>query len=201
MATLLLHVTAGVTLLTLLTGCAAHLARPSALPAALRAHGLLPRAAVPVAGALLPCAEGLAGLAVTAALVDGTRTGLAATLTAAGCLHGVHAGYAARVLAAGRGGPCGCALREAPMSRWVAGRGLALAALALTGVLPALAAGTGDRVPQPAGFAGPALTLLAAATLTVLLWVLPSALDTPLARRAPGAPALRPHPGGPPWTS
>ena len=193
MATLSTAVAAGVVLLVLLAGCAAHLSRPTALPAALRAHGVLPAPVVPAAAVAVPAAEGLLGLAGAAALLAGSRDGLVLVLAAAAGLFGLYAGYSRHALGrAPAGAPCGCSRTEVPLTGWVAGRALALAALAAAA---ALLAGPAAALP-PSGAAESTLVLLAAPSCALLLWALPLALHQP-------APAGRPAPRGgiPRWTS
>jgi hypothetical protein len=206
MTTLLASVAAAAVLLTALAGCAAHLARPAALPAALRAHRLLPGAAVPTAAVAAPAAEGLLGAVGTAALFTGQRTALTLVLAAGAALFTCYAAYSRAALAhAPAGAPCGCAGRQAlPLSGWVAGRALALAVLAAAG---ALLAGPVAAAP-PSGAAERTVVLLAAVGCTVLVWSLPAAMHQPAAAHrpaithGPAAGARPPHTGGVPrWTS
>ncbi|WP_049565301.1 MauE/DoxX family redox-associated membrane protein [Streptomyces sp. SBT349] len=171
MTTLLGAVTTGVVLLVLLAGCAAHLSRPAALPAALAAHRVLPARAVPLAAGAVTLAEGLLGAAGTAALLGRHRLGLTVVLAAAAALFTCYALYTRHTLATGRGGPCGCSRAEVPLSGWVVGRAWAFALLALGGALVATGPGT-----PPEGAAEATTAALAALTFAALLWVLPTAM-------------------------
>ncbi|WP_407562308.1 MauE/DoxX family redox-associated membrane protein [Streptomyces sp. 184] len=176
MTSLIAATAAGVVLLALLAGGAAHLSRPAALPDALTAHGLLPRRAVAPAARAATAAEGLLAVAGVAALLAGHRAALAAVLGAAALTFACYALYTGYALATGRGGPCGCSRTEVPLSSWVVGRAWAFAGLAAVGA--ASAAGAGDPPEGPAEWTTAAL---AALTLTALLWVLPAAMGQPLA--------------------
>ncbi|GAA3850714.1 MauE/DoxX family redox-associated membrane protein [Streptomyces sedi] len=178
MTTLLASVAAGVTLLALLAGCAAHLSRPRTLPDALTAHGLLPRRAVPPAARAVTTAETLLVLGGAAALLTGERGALTAVLTAATALFTSYALYTRRALTSGRGGPCGCSRTEVPLSGWVVGRAWAFAGSALLG-----AALTAGRAAPPESAARWTVVALAATTLTTLLWTLPAAMVAPDAAR------------------
>jgi hypothetical protein len=152
---------------TLLAAGAGHLRSPGVLPAALRAHGLLPAPAA-VAAVVTAAEVGLGGAAVLALLGGpGPRVALA------GCavLLALLGGYAARVAASGPGAPCGCSRAPLPMTGWVAARAGALAVLALAG---AVAAGS-----APPAAAELPVVLLAAAALACLLWQLPAAMHDP----------------------
>lgn len=158
--------------LMLVAGAAGHLRRPDDLPAALRAHGVVPAPAVATAARAVTFVE----LGLAAALLAGLTgsTGLlVAGLSGAGVLFAGYGAYGAFVVATGRGGPCGCGTAATPMSGWVAGRALALAALAGIG-----AASSGSDVTLLAG-ARLALVLLAAGTFAALLWALPAAMRDP----------------------
>ncbi len=198
MTTFLATVASGAALLSLLAGCAAHLSRPAGLPEALRAHRTLPHAAVRVATVAVPGSEGLLGIAGIAALLTGSRAALALVLGAGTLLFGTYALYVRHVLATGRGGPCGCARTELPMSGWITARATALAVLAATGAVltgPAQAA-------FPADGAHLGAAALAALTFALLLWTLPAALYDPSA--PPGDHAGSPATGttgGPQWIS
>lgn len=187
----------GTVLLALFAGCAAHLSRPAGLPAALRAHRTLPEGAVRAAAAAVPAVEGLLAAGGAAALFTGRHDALAGVLGAAAVLFGVYALYTRHVLAAGRGGPCGCARTEVPLSGWITLRAAAFAACAATGA--ALTGPAGAAF--PAGAAQQAVALLAAATLTTLLWTLPAAMYDPSAPHGAAGPATAGATGGPQWTS
>ncbi|RKN04505.1 MauE/DoxX family redox-associated membrane protein [Streptomyces radicis] len=199
MTTLIAAVPTGVVLLALIAGCAAHLTRPAALPAALTAHGVLPARAVPLAARAATLAEGLLGAAGTAALLARHRTALAAVLAAAAALFACYALYARHTLATGRGGPCGCSRAEVPLSGWIVGRAWAFALLAL-GAAP-LVAGRGA---PPDGAAEAAVVALATPTFAALLWALPTAMTRPTAMARPtvaARPAASVGGGHRPWTS
>ncbi|WP_158566929.1 MauE/DoxX family redox-associated membrane protein [Actinomadura craniellae] len=152
--------------LVLLGAAAGRLGRPGALPAALRAHRVLPgRRARPVAAAAT-AAEALLGV-LGAAWAD--RPGLLrVALAAAAVLLVAYALYGALVLArAGRPAPpCGCGPAGTPLTGWVVGRAGALAALAAVGA--ARPPGWGPETP---------VALLAGVSLAVLLWTLPHAMN------------------------
>ena len=151
---------------TLLASGAGHLRAPAALPAALRAHGLLP-APVVVAAAVTAAELGLGGAAAVGLLGGpGPRVALAGFAALLALL----AAYAAWVVRRRRGGPCGCSRADLPMTGWVGARAAALAALALAG------AATAGPVPPAAELP---VVLLAAAALACLLWQLPAALHDP----------------------
>ncbi|THA26437.1 methylamine utilization protein MauE [Streptomyces sp. RKND-216] len=205
MTTFLATATAGAALLALLAGCAGHLSRPAGLPDALHAHGVLPAGALRAAAAAVTAAEGLLGLAGATALIAGVRDALALVLAAAALLFTGYAAYTRHVLASGRGGPCGCARSELPLSGWVTVRAAALAALATTG---AVLTGLAGAPTLPGTTAETATAALAAAAFALLLWTLPAALHDPEAHPASSptasptsAPAPLPASGGRTWTS
>lgn len=174
MTTFLAPVAAGIVLLSLLTGCAAHVAGPGALRDALRRHRVLPRRAVPLVTGAVPLAEGLLGAAGLAAVAVGSRTGFVLVMAASAALFGTYAGYVRYVLSTGRGGPCGCSRTDIPVTGWVAGRALVYALLAAAGALLAEPA-----VQLPADPAELTTITLATLTFTGLLWFLPLALHNP----------------------
>lgn len=174
MITLLGTVATAVVLLILLAGCAAHLTRPTALPDALHAHGVLPERAVRLAAGATVLAEGLLGAAGTAALLGRQRPALAAVLGASAVLFTCYALYTRHALATGRGGPCGCSRADVPLSGWVVGRAWTFAALALGAAV--LVAGPAT---PPTGPAEVATATLVALAFAVLLWVLPAAMTQP----------------------
>jgi hypothetical protein len=157
---------------TLLVSSAAHLSRPAALTRALAAHRVLPAPAA-VAGLVVTAELLLAGAGVVALHTDGRGLRLAVGLGAAALL-GLYAGYGRHVLATGGTGPCGCSRTELPMSGWVVTRAAVLAVLALVGAALSDAVVGWGRVD-----ADLAVVLLAAATFTVGLWHLPSAMHHP----------------------
>lgn len=160
--------------LMLVAGAAGHLRRPDDLPAALRAHGVVPAPAVATAARAVTFVELGLAVALLAGLTGSTGL-LVAGLSGAGVLFAGYGGYGWFVVATGRGGPCGCGTAATPMSGWVAGRALALAALAGIGAASSgsdviLLTGAGARL---------ALVLLAAGTFAALLWALPAAMRDP----------------------
>ena len=197
MTTFLATAISGTVLLALLAGAAGHLSRPAGLPDALHAHGTVPAGAVTVTAVAVTATEGLLGLAGATALFTGARTALALVLTAAALLFAGYTGYTRHVLASGRGGPCGCARSELPLSGWVTVRAAALAAFAATG---ALLAGLAGAPPLPGTVAQTATAALAAVAFALLLWTLPAALHDPEARHA-SRPATPLAAGGRTWTS
>jgi hypothetical protein len=170
-------VAVGTVLLALLAGCAAHLARPTGLPEALRVHGLLPEDAVRTAAVVVPAAEALLGFGGATTLLTGHRGGLTGVLCAGSALFAGYALYTRYALTAGRGGPCGCARTELPLSDWITTRAAALALCAATG---AALTGPADAA-FPDGGARSATALLATLTLALLLWTLPAAMHDPSA--------------------
>lgn len=187
-------VATAVVLLVLLTGCAAHLSRPSALPDALRAHRTLPVRVVRIVAGLVTAAEGVLGVAGVASLLGGHRLALTATLTAAVALFTCYALYTRHTLAGGRGGPCGCSRTELPLSGWVVARAWAFALLALVAAVFTAAAPGG----APRGVADITVTALTTVTFAALLWVLPAAMAQPA---APSTTAQAGRRGHQPWTS
>lgn len=170
-------VAALVVLLVLLIAVAGRVRAPGELPAALVAHGVLPRRAVtPVAVAVTVAEVGLAAaLAVGLVRAPGPSP---VVLAAAAALFAGYGGYSWYVTAHGRGGPCGCGGSGVSMGPWVTGRAAVLAALA------GFAAATADRVPSSAGTVPElVVVLLAAATIGTLLWHLPAAMHDPTAVR------------------
>ncbi|MBW8482182.1 MauE/DoxX family redox-associated membrane protein [Actinomadura parmotrematis] len=165
--------------LALLVSLAGQARRPSALPDALRAHRVLPRAApVPVlAAALAVLTEAGAAAVALAGLAGRWDAAFRAGLGGAAALLAVYAAYSAYVARA-RGGrvPCGCAGSTTPMTGWVAARAAGLALLALGGALAGL--------PDGAPLAHTAVAAVAGLALAVLLGTLPHALADPA---APGA--------------
>jgi len=139
---------------------------PRALPAALVAHGVVPRrAAGPLAVAVTAAEAGLLVLALVTGPV---------VLAAAALLFAVYGGYAWHVTTSGRGGPCGCGGADVPMDHWITGRACVLA------VLAAVASAAGDSVLPLARFDSRlVVVLLAAATIGILLWHLPAAMARP----------------------
>ncbi|EST35774.1 hypothetical protein N566_17355 [Streptomycetaceae bacterium MP113-05] len=201
MTTFLATAATGTVLLALLAGCAGHLSRPSGLPNALHAHQVLPSGSVRTAAVAVTAAEGLLLVGGAAALLTASRTGLGVVLTVTALLFAGYAGYTRHVLASGRGGPCGCARSDLPLSGWVTVRAAALAAFAATGALLAGFAGT----PQTGSGAQTVTTALAAAAFALLLWTLPAAMHDRGTRPAPATSAPVPTrplaAGGRTWTS
>ncbi|MEV6105050.1 MauE/DoxX family redox-associated membrane protein [Streptomyces sp. NPDC051940] len=168
---------AAVVALSLLAGALSHLSRPSALPEALRAHGVLPPRAAGTAALAVPAAEGVLGVACVVAWLGGGRLWPATVLALGSGLFLVYAGYARHVTATGRHGPCGCSRTALPMSRWVTRRAVALAVLAAAAA--AQAAGAGPPDPRDLGGEALATLLLAAPACALLLWTLPAAMYEP----------------------
>lgn len=142
-------------------------AAPRALPAALRAHGVLPARAVGVAATAVTAVEAVLALAL---LLRPSPP----LFAAAGAVFAGYAAYSWHVAATGRGGPCGCGGVEVPMGPWVTARAAALAGLSATA-----AAGA----PAPLSAMDPQLVvaLLAAVVFAVLLWHLPAARTSEVA--------------------
>ncbi|WP_208882151.1 MauE/DoxX family redox-associated membrane protein [Streptomyces armeniacus] len=167
-------VAAGIVLLSLLAGCASHVAAPGALRDALRRHRTLPGRAIPWVTVAVPVVEGLLGVVGLAAVFGGSRTGLVLVLAASAALFGTYAGYLRYVLSTGRGGPCGCHRTDIPLSGWAAGRALTYTLLAVAGALLAASA-----LPSSGDPAELVTVTLATLTFTGLLWFLPLALHNP----------------------
>ena len=123
-------VAAYVVLLVLVIAVAERVRTPGALPAALIAHGVVPRRAVrPVAVAVTAAEAVLAVLLLVGLVRESGPSSL--VLAGAAVLFAAYGGYAWHVTTSGRGGPCGCGGAEVPMGHWVTGRAFALAALAV----------------------------------------------------------------------
>ena len=154
--------------LVLLASLAGQVRRPAALAAALRAHRVLPAALAGATAAAVIAAEALIGVTGAAALLLRLDGPVRAAGGAAAVLLALYASYAAHVARTRHGVPCGCGGGGTPMNGWVAGRAAALCALALTGALHGLPAGStlyesSVEVAAGLGFA-------------VLLWTLPHAM-------------------------
>lgn len=171
-----------VVVMTLATAAIGHARRPDDLHAALRMHGVLPPAAANAIGRAVTVTEVVLGVALIAG-VAGRGGLLVAALAGSAALFAGYGGYGWFVVATGRSGPCGCGGADTPMSGWVAGRALALAALAV-GALAGHLLG-GPATVTPLGEFGPrlAVVLLAAGTFSALLWSLPAAMREPEAVR------------------
>jgi hypothetical protein len=152
-------------LLVLVVAVVERVRAPGALPAALTAHGVLPRQAVRPVAVAVTVAELVLAVVSLVGLVRGSGPPPVA-MAGAAVLFACYGGYGWHITASGRGGPCGCGGAEVPMDHWVVGRAFALAALA--GLATA-------AVPAPFG---PELvvTLFAAGTIGTLLWHLPAAM-------------------------
>lgn len=162
-------VAAYVVLIVLALAVAERVVAPRALPAALVAHGVVPRrAAGPLAAAVT--------VAEAALLVLGVLMG-PRVLFAAALLFAAYGAYAWYVTASDRGGPCGCGGADVPMDHWVTGRAGVLATLAVLG-----AAGGDHVLPLRDVDSRLVVVLLAAATIGILLWHLPAAMDVDAAR-------------------
>lgn len=174
MPALVASVAAGTVLACLLIALAEHLSRPSTLPHALAAHGVVP--APTVVATVVIASEGLLGGVGAVGLVvrDGGQDLLIVALAGSVVLLVLVGGYGWYVVATGRDGPCGCSRAPLPMSGWVVARAFALAGLALVALVLA------DSV-APLRLPGADLTVvvLAAATFTYLLWQLPAAMHDP----------------------
>lgn len=170
-------VAAYVVLFVLVIALAERARRPRALPAAMRTHQVVPRRAVAAVAVTVTTAEAALAVALLAGLIRGAGPS-PLVLTGAAALFACYGGYAWHVTASGRGGPCGCGTGEAPMGSWVIGRAFALAATALAAAI------AHDAVPPLARLDERLLTvLLAAATISVLVWSLPAAMHVPAGLR------------------
>ncbi|MFC4852063.1 MauE/DoxX family redox-associated membrane protein [Actinophytocola glycyrrhizae] len=164
-------VAAYVVALVLVIAVVERVTAPGALPAALSAHGVVPRRAVAPVAAAVTVAEAVLAVLLLAGMVTGPSPLVFAGVAA---LFAGYGGYAWHVTASGRGGPCGCGGAEVPMGHWVTGRAFALAALA------AIGAAAHDIVAPLTRFdARLVVVLLAAATIGTLLWHLPAATRHP----------------------
>ncbi|SEG80445.1 hypothetical protein SAMN04489712_11382 [Thermomonospora echinospora] len=161
----------------LLIAFAEHLLSPRSLPAALIAHGTVPRRLVrPLAGAVTAVEGALAAALVAAVVIDAPRAVLTGILAAAGVVLASYAAYTHRLLrtAGGRAVPCGCSRADTPVSGWVVLRAGVPAALALLTALRA------DAVVTPAESAVRfAEASIPGLVFAVLLWVLPEAMIDP----------------------
>lgn len=163
-------VAAYVVVFVLVIAVAERVRAPGVLPAALRAHGVVPRAAVGPVAVVVTAAEAVLAVLLVAGLVrDGGPSPLG--FSCAAVLFAAYGGYAWHVTASGRGGPCGCGGAEVPMGPWVTGRAAAFAALAATA-----AAANGSVLPLTRFDDRLVTVLLAAATIGILLWHLPAAM-------------------------
>jgi hypothetical protein len=159
-------VAAYVVLVVLALAVTERVVAPRALPAALVAHGVVPRRATGPLAVAVTVAE-------AASLVLGVVTG-PRVLFGTALLFAAYGGYAWYVTASGRGGPCGCGGADVPMDHWVTGRAGVLAALAVLGAV------AGDRVLPLRGVDSRLVViLLAATTIGLLLWHLPAAMARP----------------------
>jgi hypothetical protein len=163
-------VAAYVVLLVLVIAVAERVRTPGALPAALVAHGLLPRRAVRPVAAAVTTAEALLAVLLLVGLVRAAGPS-PLVLAGAAVLFASYSGYAWHVTTSGRGGPCGCGGAEVPMGHWVTGRAGVLAALAVVA-----AAANGVVLPLTRFGSRLVVVLLAAATIGILLWHLPAAM-------------------------
>lgn len=159
-----------VVLLTLLAAAVGHIRRPDEVPAALRAHGVVPEAAAGPIGFAVAVAEVMLSVALLAGVL-GSGGLLVAGLAGSVVVFAGFAGYGWFVVATERSGPCGCAGANTPASGWTAGRAAALAALAACGL-----AWSGSVAGLADAGARLAVVLLAAGTFAVLLWFLPVAM-------------------------
>lgn len=167
MTSFLAGVAAYTVLIVLVVAVVERFRAPRALPAALTAHRVLPRAAARPVAIAVTAAE----MVLAVALVVGPGP---LALAGAAVLFAAYGGYGWYVAGTGRGGPCGCGGVEVPMDGWVAGRGLVLAGLA------AFAAATDGSVPPLSQFGSDqVVVLLAAGTFGTLLWHLPAAMHLP----------------------
>lgn len=159
--------------LVLLAAGAAHLRDPRSLRDAVRAHGVLPPAAVPPR--LLGAGETVLGaVLIVAALGGGSALGRWSGAGAA-LLLAVMAGYLALARArqersGGPALPCGCGVGEAPLGGAVVARSGALALTAVVGALTASSWSIGSR-PLPEAV----VALAAGLTLAIGLALLPAA--------------------------
>lgn len=159
-----------VALLTLLAAAVGHVRRPDEVPAALRAHGVVPEAAAGPIGFAVAAVEVALSVALLAGVL-GSNGLLVAGLAGSVVMFAGFAGYGWLVVATGRSGPCGCAGADTPMNGWTAGRAAALAALAACGLAWS---GSVTTLVDPGGRL--AVVLLAAGTFATLLWFLPAAM-------------------------
>ncbi len=165
-------VAAYVVLFVLVIAVAERVVAFRALPAALIAHGVVPRHAARAVAVVVTAVEAvLAALLLAGLVVSGPSSFV---LAGAAALFAAYGGYAWYVTTSGRGGPCGCGIAEVPMGPWVTGRAFVLAALALLG-----AAVPGKVAPLTAFDPRLVAVLLAAATIAILLWRLPAAMARP----------------------
>ena len=167
-------VAAYVVLLVLVIAVAERVRTPGALPAALAAHGVVPRRAVRAVAVAVTVAEVVLAVLLLAGLTFASGPSPIVLAGAAG-LFASYGGYAWHVTRSGRGGSCGCGGVDVPMGPWVTGRAGALAALAVV-------AAAGEVLPLTRFDAQLVTVLLAAATVGVLLWHLPAAMHQEVAR-------------------
>ena len=163
----LVSVAAHVVLVVLVIAVAERVLAPRALPAALIAHGVVPRR---VAGPLAVVVTAVEAALAVLLLIGPSLL----VLSAAAVLFAAYGGYAWYVTASGRGGPCGCGGAEVPMDHWVTGRAVVLAVLAAVG-----ATAHSSVLPLARFDAQVLVVLLASVTIGVLLWHLPAAMTRP----------------------
>jgi hypothetical protein len=162
-----------VVLFLLIAACVGHARRPDDLPAALRAHGVVPAAATGAVGLAVTVTEGVLVVLLLAGLL-GSDGLLVPGLAGSAAVFAGYGGYGWLVVSSGRSGPCGCAEAETPMGMWVAGRALALAGLSLMALI-----WSGSVLPLHQLGSDLVIVLLGAATFGVLLWFLPAAMRDP----------------------
>lgn len=179
MAGLLGSVAAYTVLGVLALAAADHLASPDALSRALTAHRTLPAPRL-VAVLVISVELGivvLGGIAVSTPPAGWLRVPV---LTAAAGLFAGYGGYTQHVRSRRPGSPCGCSDTDLPVTGWVVFRACLLAVLAVAGAtLPGSTLPGSTLTADPPGGAPLVVTLLAAATFSVLLWRLPAAMQQP----------------------
>lgn len=149
-----------------------HLRNPNALNRAFAAQALLPRVLIkPVAIGVATLEGVLGGAIVFAGATEQTNILQLAQGTAGLTLAG-YAIYSWRVVLSGSKVPCGCSSADIPMSIWVTVRATALAALAALAALLPIA----QELDAPSS-SEYAVMVFSGATLALLLWLLPVALD------------------------
>lgn len=167
MAMLIGAAAASLVVLVLAAGAAGHASRPSVLPGALRAHGIVaPRLIRPLAVAV-PAAEAVPAVLAAHALLAGRPGQLRAAMIIGAALACGYAAYGLVVARTRPDAPCGCSAAGTPMNGWVVARAAALAAAA-----GCAAAAPGPAVAATGAQAG--VAALAGTVFAILLWELPA---------------------------
>lgn len=155
----------------LLAAGAGHLRHPGTLRAQLDRQQLIARRLRGPVARLVPAAELLVGATGVVAVARASTLDLAAGLALV-----LYGGYTAFALVLWRrrpGAPCGCTVRDEPVSGWTVVRAAVLASVA--GALLATGVASPERTWSTGGAA-----VVVGPVLGLLLWQLPAAMRSPL---------------------